>query len=262
MFEEVTHELLDSSIAILESYYIFKVCDSRLLQSLVAKSTKEFPIPGWIKRIRTNREDKAHQLLITQKLDEPGLFERILQFYSIQPDDISIVELPTNPPPSRKIFNDWSRLYWPMSYRKITEEVVPVDLTFLSTLTPFSSCTKSRSIIASPDGDIILSAASNTESHPLKHEIMVCIDEISRIRSIGPVSVDNYLCKGLDLYTWREPCVMCGMALVHSRVARVFIRERRAVGGAFGSPYGIQSRKGLNHHYKVYHWKEENKIEE
>jgi tRNA-specific adenosine deaminase 3 len=55
-----------------------------------------------------------------------------------------------------------------------------------------------------------------------------------------------------------KPCIMCGMALVHSRVARVFIRERRETGGALSAPYGIQSRKGLNHHYKVYQWKEAN----
>lgn len=48
---------------------------------------------------------------------------------------------------------------------------------------------------------------------------------------------------------------MCGMALVHSRVGRVFIREKRAEsGGAFTEPYMLQCKKGLNHHYKVYEY--------
>jgi hypothetical protein len=210
MFHEVRYEEKDFSIAVLESYYIIQVNDAKLLQSLVANSTIEFPIPGWIKRIRPSRKDKPHQLLVTKETGEEGLFNRIQNFYSVDAEDISIIELPSNPPISRKVFNEWKSLYWPLSFRKITEEpVIDLDLlASLSSLPPFSECTESTSIIASPDGEIILSASSYTDTHPLKHDIMVCIDKIALIRSEGEISVDNYLCKGLDLWTWREVCIL------------------------------------------------------
>ena len=37
---------------------------------------------------------------------------------------------------------------------------------------------------------------------------------------------ENYYLTGYDLIIYREPCIMCAMALVHSRVRRVFYWKR------------------------------------
>ncbi|XP_068683198.1 probable inactive tRNA-specific adenosine deaminase-like protein 3 isoform X1 [Montipora foliosa] len=61
-----------------------------------------------------------------------------------------------------------------------------------------------------------------------------------------------YLCTGYDLYVTREPCVMCAMALLHSRIRRVFYGCSDNVMGALGSRYKIHTQTGLNHHFEVF----------
>ncbi|XP_023176677.1 probable inactive tRNA-specific adenosine deaminase-like protein 3 isoform X1 [Drosophila hydei] len=60
-----------------------------------------------------------------------------------------------------------------------------------------------------------------------------------------------YLCTGYDVYLLREPCLMCSMALVHSRVKRIFFLER-SDNGALASKFQLHAVKELNHHYEVF----------
>ncbi|XP_076603552.1 putative inactive tRNA-specific adenosine deaminase-like protein 3 [Chaetodon auriga] len=113
--------------------------------------------------------------------------------------------------------------------------------------------------------------------HPLHHAVMVCVDLVARSQGGGCYSFDRYpacrftppdpdtvqqtpdaetssqpyICTGYDLYVTREPCVMCAMALVHSRIGRVFYGTSSA-DGALGTKYKIHSHKDLNHRFEVY----------
>ena len=67
---------------------------------------------------------------------------------------------------------------------------------------------------------------------------------------VGP---KPYLCTGYDCYLVREPCAMCAMALVHSRVRRVVYAETDPEWGALGGSFRLHGQRSLNHHYTVYH---------
>lgn len=66
------------------------------------------------------------------------------------------------------------------------------------------------------------------------------------------VKYGPYLCTGLDLYLTEEPCLMCAMALVHSRAKRIFFGNSNAENGALGGRLKLHGVSELNHHYDVY----------
>ncbi|QDZ24247.1 tRNA-specific adenosine deaminase-like protein [Chloropicon primus] len=73
-------------------------------------------------------------------------------------------------------------------------------------------------------------------------------------RGDGDPEAEPYLCTGFDCYLWREPCTMCAMALVHSRVRRITFCVPDPKWGALGGAFRLHSLTSLNHHYEVFHW--------
>nr|XP_004673376.2 probable inactive tRNA-specific adenosine deaminase-like protein 3 [Jaculus jaculus] len=121
-------------------------------------------------------------------------------------------------------------------------------------------------------------------SSPLLHAVMVCIDLVAQgqgrgtwdfrpypacsftpatvlqgahvgsVRKLDAVEDEDglpYVCTGYDLYVTREPCIMCAMALVHSRIQRVFYGAP-SPDGALGTRFRIHAQPDLNHRFQVF----------
>ncbi|KAI9595291.1 cytidine deaminase-like protein [Syncephalis fuscata] len=116
------------------------------------------------------------------------------------------------------------------------------------------------------------SSSSSSSSNDQEIEtVLNNTKQLARKRSIDSVigDVSNsgkgaYLCNNYDLYTIHEPCTMCAMALLHSRIGRVFYALpcntasnttdsiNNGGGGALGSRYRIHTHPKLNHKFRVY----------
>lgn len=90
-----------------------------------------------------------------------------------------------------------------------------------------------------------------------------------QIYSASTLAPGGYLCHDLELYLTHEPCVMCSMAIVHSRFGRVIFGQRMPLTGGLaaemeesdtanagvhgqGEAYGLWWRPELN--WKVLGW--------
>lgn len=120
---------------------------------------------------------------------------------------------------------------------------------------------------------MIAEAVDRSEDCPLKHAVMEVIDRVAgsdieydrspKRPRIESEDVDSescqYLCTGYEIYVLREPCLMCAMAMVHSRFGRAVFSRADAEGGAF-TVHGIHRNRRLNHRYAVYQLKEKTTI--
>lgn len=57
------------------------------------------------------------------------------------------------------------------------------------------------------------------------------LDEEQKVFQEDHPTPDGYLCHDLELYVTHEPCVMCSMAILHSRMGKVVFNERMTLTG-------------------------------
>ena len=147
-------------------------------------------------------------------------------------------------------------------------------------------------VIVDPNRNMVVGrGVDTTHLHPLGHAVMNAIDDVaawqietwypeskgcvhrkeggkSHVERRGKVDpeIDGemgdgtppYLCTSYDCYTLNEPCAMCAMALVHSRLRRiVYAFETGGGRGMLSSTTDgcrrLHACRSLNHHFVVYH---------
>ena len=131
------------------------------------------------------------------------------------------------------------------------------------------SCTSMAIIIVKNERKLkVTSALANTTRSPLNHAVMVAINNVAKMQKNSKnIALDSdlmyfendYLCTNYECFLSQEPCIMCAMALVHSRIKRVFFySDSNRLEYPECNDQAYQTHKlhvldNLNHHYEV--WK-------
>lgn len=133
------------------------------------------------------------------------------------------------------------------------------------------SCSSMAAIIVKKDRQFkVTSAVSQTSKSPLNHAAIVAIENVAHIHqkaksrddgdeSAGRHYDGDYLCTNYECFLSQDPCIMCAMALVHSRISRVFIYDgaadkvSRECNDKAYQIHKLHILPNLNHHYEV--WK-------
>ena len=112
--------------------------------------------------------------------------------------------------------------------------------------------------------DFLAGDTRTSKRHPLRHAI------INLTREVGEASFDqpgdpiseeprqngsNYLLTSRILFTTHEPCIMCSMALLHSRVAKVMYLMPMNKTGGCGGLACLPKLEGVNHKFGILRWK-------
>ncbi|KEG12969.1 putative deaminase [Trypanosoma grayi] len=122
---------------------------------------------------------------------------------------------------------------------------------------PVDGCKCDESIVLDHPVTYVLKELARIQSGDASNAEVVSYlaNNMDLIVSHEPASnaeVVSYLANNMDLIVSHEPCVMCSMALVHSRIRRVFYCFPNRTHGGLGSVFPVHSIPSLNHHFRVF----------
>ena len=83
-----------------------------------------------------------------------------------------------------------------------------------------------------------------TKKSALGHAEIIAIQKANK-------KLDAWRLEKATIYVTVEPCLMCGGAIIQSRIKKVVFGTKDPKGGAFGSSTNINDIETLNHHPEV-----------
>lgn len=89
-------------------------------------------------------------------------------------------------------------------------------------------------------------------SYPFDHCVLSALSGCTKNKRISRNNRIPYLLSGCIAILSHEPCTMCSMALLHSRIDAVIFYNYNNDSGALGSNCFLHSMESLNHHFPVY----------
>jgi tRNA-specific adenosine deaminase 3 len=100
------------------------------------------------------------------------------------------------------------------------------------------------------DHRAIISASPHTEKEHEKENLTATTEPEATSRNGA-----HYLLTDLTVFLSHEPCIMCSMALLHSRVKEIFYLIPMEKTGGCGSIACLPKLSGVNHRFGIGRWK-------
>lgn len=277
-FEALLDENILDSIPTIP-VYVGRIVDRKKTSEIIVVLNRAHPI----ERLQHLKRINKDRVLLCLKEDRTetevkNIFSE-LNFDLNLLDNLECRSVPSKPPKIRKQFDECNKL-WPCNFHKVDylEKLVSGDCfsdedkrsnsKWMRLAVESGKKSNGSGAVVALGNELIAVGSDMSSEHPVKHAPMVAIDLVARSQGGGvwplspldyhtsiPPSTDvsgPYLCTGYDIFLSIEPCIMCCMALVHSRIRRIFFLNKNIFRGALVSVTKVQSIKALNHHYEVF----------
>ncbi|KRZ19754.1 S-adenosylmethionine mitochondrial carrier protein, partial [Trichinella pseudospiralis] len=271
-----------------DEFYAIQLDDAKRVSSYVQAFSELWPIYSYkhLKRVRGTQPFTILLAPVGEQTDENKL-SKAECFSDLAELKLLKIKVPKYPPLTRSQY-EAAMLVWPVAFHPNKRIATLMDLSIFSNADVFNAnrymqmCIDSAKkvvgqvgvgcAIVEPKTGTVISVANNslTSENPIQHAVMCAIDLVAEFQGGKPLSrrcsgvlhaekdqlspgsgSSFYLCTGFDCYVTREPCAMCSMALLHSRIRRVFYGYP-VNHGALGSAAMIHILKSSNHRFDVF----------
>ncbi|KAM3135853.1 tRNA-specific adenosine deaminase subunit tad3 [Paramecium bursaria] len=231
--------------------FIILVLDKRQANDYLRKYKSKYPNyfqdQNHLKLMRT--VDDKIQMLFCRSND----FDNMKVDFNI--DEYLELELPSHPPihtEQKDIYNSYWNINHPIYLFPSKQN--PKAGQLLNYLNQQEQ-KQNRCLLYDPSIDQIV-AESFDESNLciIRHATMVVMEKLAAYIKQQNIEFAKlqYIATDLILVIQTEPCIMCSMALVHSRIHQVYYNKKRDSDGGFNKNIQVNNIKQLNHRFSVF----------
>ncbi|CAK68596.1 unnamed protein product (macronuclear) [Paramecium tetraurelia] len=117
--------------------------------------------------------------------------------------------------------------------------------------------TRNKCILYNDENTIVIEAEDETHINNVRHCVMVAMEKLAE-HNLNEnhqrhFLESQYYAREMTLVTYFEPCIMCAMALIHSRINEVYYYQKRVTDGGLNDQLQVNNMKQLNHKYLVFY---------